>query len=386
MRKRMTKFLAAVAAAALAQPALAAAPPAAPAAEEGAEAGALREERKPAAEELDLSFVQQGLTIHELEKELERLKAYQAETETEIAALSADLERQQQRLKVRKEAAGRVLRAYYMGQRDKLWLLLFEVRSLNEALAALDYLQAVWVHDNRTLERYREAYEQSAALLAELNSRRDRLDFLIGEYETQRARKLEEQAELDRRLTELAEEERNRQIAAIEAARSEWEEIGVPLFEDVLAALSGAMTELPNLLTDPSLIAVVDGGLEFRLTDTAFNAFLQEQDPIFETFRFRFSPEGMAVSGELNEKTASLGGRYILLEEPENALHFIIDSIWFNGVELPDTTKAALQQQYDLTFEPGLLVSGLSVSELIHEEGMVRVKLALSLFGGNSSR
>lgn len=389
MRRWLATILAFMtAAAAVAHPVLASAP-ASPAqapeqaADQAAERPAETEERPVVKTDASSPFVQQGLTIHELEKELVRLKEQQADLSEEISALAEDLERQKQQLDVRKEAAGRVLRAYYMGQRDNLWLLLFRIDSLNEALAALDYLQAIWANDTRTLVRYRKAYEERAALLAELSAREERLDFVIAEHEAQRRRMLDEQAELDRKLAELAEEERQMHLAAIASVTAEWEEIGVPLFEEVLTALSAAMADLPELLADPGLIAVSDGGMEVRLTDGAFNDFLQERDPIFESFRFRFSPDGMTVSGEIDERTASLRGMYFLEHEPENALRFVIDSVLFNGMELPDTTKAAMQEQYDLTFEPGRLVSGLTVSELIHEEGMLRVKLSLSLLGGS---
>src|SRR5690606_14861751 len=104
-----------------------------------------------------------------------------------------------------------------------------------------------------------------------------------------------------------------------------------------------------------------------RLTDEAFNDFLMERNPIFEAFRFGFGPEGMTVSGELEEREATLHGMYILEHEPVNALRFEIGEVRFNEVELPDTTRAAMQAEYDFTFEPGKLVSGLNVKQLLYE-------------------
>jgi hypothetical protein len=99
---------------------------------------------------------------------------------------------------------------------------------------------------------------------------------------------------------------------------------------------------------------------------------------MFEDFDFGFGPSGMTVTGGIEDRTASLQGIYILETEPANALRFRIDSVAFNGYELPDTTRAELQDRYDLSFEPGRLVAGLTVSELENEEGLLRVKLSFS--------
>ncbi|HZG55896.1 hypothetical protein [Paenibacillus sp.] len=324
-------------------------------------------------------FVQQGLTIYELDKELLRLQAEEADVDASIEEQRQQIARQQVALDQRTASAGRVLRSYYMGQRDRMWLLLFRMSSLSEALTVLDYLQAIVTNDFRTLELYREAYRERQSLLAELTSRQARLDFVIAEHERQRVRLLEEQAELDRRLAELDEAEREAQLAAIAAATTEWEEEGIPLFEEVLSALGAAMTDLPALLSDPELISVKGGSMEIRLTEDAFNAFLMERNPIFETFRFGFAPSGLTVTGAYEEKTATLQGAYILEKEPANALRFQIDSVRFNGYELPEPTRAAMQDRYDLSFEPGRLVAGLEVSELINEQGVLRVKLRFAI-------
>lgn len=378
----MRRWFAGCVAAALTVSAVAGSVQAGPVAENASPASAAAKAAAPAVvTDSGSAFVQQGLTIHELDKELARLKSEEVRLDDSIAALSGDIERQRALLEVRSESAGRVLRSYYMGHRDQLWMLLFRVRSLNEALLVLDYLQAIVTNDFRTLRMYKEAYEERQALLAEQTARQERLQRVIAEHETQRVRMLAEQAELDRRLAELAEEERNAQLAAIAAAASAWEESGIPLFEQVLTALSEAMTDLPALLADPSLLVVDGASMEVRLTDQAFNNFLQQRNPIFETFRFVFEPEGLTVSGSVGGTTATLSGVYLLENEPANALRFQISSVRFNGFELPDTTRTAMQEQYDLAFEPGRLVSGLTVSELLNEEGVLRVKLSFS-FGG----
>ncbi|HZG88284.1 hypothetical protein [Paenibacillus sp.] len=328
------------------------------------------------------SLVQQGLTIHELDKELARLKAEEADVNSDIGEKRGEIERQKTTLDARTAAAGRVLRAYYMGQRDRLWLLLFEMKSLNEALVAIDYLQAIVTNDFKTLREYRAAYVAQQERLAELTAQQERLRLVIAEHEKQRVRLVEAQTELDRRLAELTEQEREIQLGAIAAVTEQWEKEGLPLFEDVLSALSTTMRDLPELLEDPSLMSVKDGVMEIRIPDTKFNAFLKERNELFEHFEFAFGPEGMTVAGGLNGHSAELLGAYTLEHEPVNSLRFTISSLTYNGYELPDTTKDALQNKYDLAFEPGRLLSGLTVSDLANEDGLMRVKLSFSLASG----
>ncbi|HZG75697.1 MAG TPA: hypothetical protein VEZ72_07545 [Paenibacillus sp.] len=359
--------------------------PALPAAEptEVTETAAPSVEATTAVTDGTSSYVQQGLTIHELDKELTRLKAEQADVDVSIQEQQGKIEEQRHVLDARTVASGKVLRAYYMGQRDQLWMLLFKMRSLSEGLLILDYLQAIVRSDFRILDAYREAYKEQQALLADLSARQERLRVVIAEHERQRTRLTEEQAELDRKLAELTIQEREKQLAAIEATTKAWEEEGVPLFEEVLTALSAAMQDLPELLADPSLMSVSGAAMEIRLTDEAFNTFLRERNAMFESFDFGFGPSGMTVTGGMEDRTAVLQGIYILETEPANALRFRIDSVAFNGYELPDTTRAELQNRYDLSFEPGRLVAGLTVSELENEEGWLRVKLSFS-FGSRS--
>lgn len=326
------------------------------------------------------SIRQQGLTIFELDKELVRLKEQEASLNEQMEEQRSLIARQQVTLDARTAAAGRVLRAYYTGQRDRMWVLLFRMGSLNEALLALDYLQAIVRNDFRTLRMYREALEGHRQLVAGLEAQQAEVVQLIAAYEQQRERLLAEQAELDRQLALLTEEEQQEELEQIEKLTLDWQNLGIPVFEEVLSALSAAMVDLPELLSDESLFSLSGTSVQVRIPDDHFNSFLQSRNPLFERFRFAFRKEGLVVSGEVQGKPASFSGQFILETEPVNALRFEIRSILFDHYELPDTTQAALQQQYDLTFEPGKLLAGLVVSEIANEDGELRVKLAFGSF------
>jgi hypothetical protein len=326
------------------------------------------------------SIRQQGLTIHELDKELIRLKTKEQAVGGQILTQEQALDRQKAVLQERTESAGRVLRSYYMGQRDRLWLLMFQMNSLSEALLALDYLQAIVSNDFRMLEKYKQALSERKQLLADLEAQQTELTRVISEHEQQRARLVAAQEELDRQLALLTEQRRKEELAQIEMLKTAWEREGIPLFEEVLGSLAAAMVDLPVLLSDESLLKVKGANVEIQITDSHFNTFLRERNALFEQFQFSFRPDGMKVTGAVEDKKASFQGKYVLQSEPTNVLLFQIDTITFNGYELPDTTRNDLQSQYDLAFEPGRLFAGLKVSDLANEEGRMRVQLAFDGF------
>lgn len=57
---------------------------------------------------------------------------------------------------------------------------------------------------------------------------------------------------------------------------------------------------------------------------------------------------------------------------------FHVDDVVFNGLKLPDTTRQALEEEFDLGFYPSRIVSFLQATEVSSTEGMLHVKLSLS--------
>ncbi|WP_274363291.1 hypothetical protein [Paenibacillus thermotolerans] len=330
--------------------------------------------------EINESLLQQGLMIHEIDKEVERLKTEEKEVERKIGESEASLVNQQARLDRKREEAGRVLRAYYMGHRDHMWLLLINMKSINEALVVLDYMNAVVRNDFRVLFAYRAEYEERQRLLAELELRQQSLQTVIADRLKQKDRLTALQEELERELAKLTEEERAFQEEQIERLTDNWETEGIPLFEMYLTEFSKAMNDITELLSDEKRISLNGTELTVTLTDDDFNAFLRKKNPLFDSFEFRFQPDKLLVTGSYASKEAIIEGRYILEKEPENLLRFELISLAYNGFQLPETTAGALQRQYDLSFRPGQLFAGLEASELETKEGTLEVKLTLQGF------
>ncbi|WMT42423.1 hypothetical protein RE628_08665 [Paenibacillus sp. D2_2] len=82
------------------------------------------------------------------------------------------------------------------------------------------------------------------------------------------------------------------------------------------------------------------------------------------------SKEGLEISVE---------GHYTIENQPQNALVFHIDKLVFNGLELPDTTRTELEDEFDLGFYPKEIVPFIEATEAVIDEGQLTVKLKLSL-------
>jgi hypothetical protein len=330
------------------------------------------------------SFVQQGLTIYEIDKELVRLKDQEADLRDEIIINKQQLEAQSTVLEQRREAAGRVLRAYYVGQRDNIWLLLFEMQSFSDLLVTIDYLSVIVRNDMRTLDAFTTALEDRKRLITSLEAKQQQVTDTIAQYTYQRNRIISLQTELDRQLATLADAERAIQLQQIKEATSFWETEGAPLFEQMLSALSVAMVDLPELFSDNNRLQLRGRNVIVRLTDDDFNTFLRERNDLFQKYTFTFNPEGIVVTGSVKNHKATVQGNYTVESQPVNALRFQLSSIIFNDFALPDTTQRALEKKYDLAFYPNQLLPSLVVQSLNNLAGEMEVLMSFQRlpFGG----
>ncbi|MNI90612.1 hypothetical protein D3C73_1481570 [compost metagenome] len=57
---------------------------------------------------------------------------------------------------------------------------------------------------------------------------------------------------------------------------------------------------------------------------------------------------------------------------------FHVDEVVFNGLKLPDTTRKALEEDFDLGFYPEKIISFLRATDVSSAAGVLHVKLALS--------
>jgi hypothetical protein len=85
----------------------------------------------------------------------------------------------------------------------------------------------------------------------------------------------------------------------------------------------------------------------------------------------------MLLEGDNGNLQIRIGGHYSLQNEPENAILFHVDSLHFNGLELPDTTRADLQRNFDLGFYPQKLIKFVKAQSVSLQPGKLVVELKI---------
>src|SRR5690606_10763785 len=72
------------------------------------------------------ALLQESLTISEIDREVERLSGEEVIVGEQIQQTQAAIVQQSDTVERTRRHAGKVLRSYYMGERDQLWLLMLQ--------------------------------------------------------------------------------------------------------------------------------------------------------------------------------------------------------------------------------------------------------------------
>ena len=105
-------------------------------------------------------LVQKGLTIFEIDKEVARLNEQDAKIGEQIKQNEQDIMKQNGNVDNTRKHAGKVLRAYYTGDRDSIWMLLFAVNSFTDVLRMFEYLQMIITNDHRSLSAFTDSFNK----------------------------------------------------------------------------------------------------------------------------------------------------------------------------------------------------------------------------------
>ncbi|WP_438446284.1 coiled-coil domain-containing protein [Gorillibacterium sp. sgz5001074] len=318
-------------------------------------------------------LLQKGLTLSELDQEIARLSGREIQvgeqigrTEELIAANQADVTKT-------REHAAKVLRAYYMGDRDKLWMLLFSAKSLSDALSIYEYLNMIVHNDHHSLNAYTDSYQALTDSKSKLENERQELQAVKARFIEQREKALAVQKEIDEALAASA------NAAALKTEldkfTQEWKEKGVPLFRSYLTSISSAMQSLPELMTAENLdINIAKRTLTFTITDVKLTEFFRTKDPIFHNITFGFEDDSFKAFGTDNGTQVSIIGKYTVESEP-NRLQFHVERLTYNGFVLPDTSNRALEQEFDLGFMPSKYIKGVEATDMTMKGGKLSLKL-----------
>lgn len=329
-----------------------------------------------ASETLDetRALLQKGLDLHEIDRELARIEQSQAETSVRISEIEQSLEAQYETTDKRKEQAGRVLRSYYMGKRDALYLPLLKMDSLADALAALDFIQMIFRHDQVTLASYQDSIRTLESTRSELLTLQDELTSVEQAFLDQREKQVKLAAELEEELAAIPASAQI--IDEIEQLTTSWEEQGLPLFRKYFSSLANTMQQLPEIIaTDEKHLIIRGSDILFQLTDEDLNAFIHSKDARLGNLSFLFADGVITAEGAEEDIDIAMTGQYTLEQEPENSIQFHVDTITFNGFELPETTVHALEEEFDLSIYPEKFQLKVEATSVKMEENLLQIQL-----------
>ncbi len=324
-------------------------------------------------------LLQKGLTIYEIDLELERLNEQDEQIAGQIISTEKEIELQDGKVQETRKHAGKVLRAYYTGERDSIWLLLFSLRSFSDVWKTFEYLSMIIQNDQRALTAFTASFEQLKDLKSELESSRQKLQATKENYLKQRERLVALQAELDQQLAVSAQAKMLKE--QIKSLNDQWENEGKPLFRQYFQGLSKAFHDLPELLSKDGGKNVSINGLNaaLQLTDKELNDFLGSKDPLLQSLVFTFMDGKVTASGKKDPLQIDIAGNFKLFEHFDaNEVRFKVDRLTFNKYQLPDTTITVLEQEFKLGFYPKKAASFLEVNSVRTEAGKLVVKLKLS--------
>lgn len=167
-------------------------------------------------------------------------------------------------------------------------------------------------------------------------------------------------------------------LRLMEELQAYWKNVGLYEVKQHFKALANAMKNLPEFVKEtPGIIQ--SSGLKTKLTisDDQLNEFLRKEDSRFDDFAFTFEDGRLTMEGDNGNIQVKIQGRYTVEDEPENAIRFHVDTLIFNGLELPDTTRADLEREFDLGFYPQKLIKYVKAKSVEMENGELIVQLTI---------
>jgi len=332
---------------------------------------------KPEDEEVR-RILEKSLSSVELDKEIAHIAEQKTKISEELARSLEQLQQQEALMQTHQEDAGRVLRAYYMGERDLLLTALLSSDSLADLLAMIDYFDFIFSGDRRQLNSYVEQYRAVKKIVAKQTAESEQLTRIEEKLIAQRDRLAALQQEVNNDLSGRSDEERLRLM--IQEMTNFWQNVGFYEVKRYFKELANAMNKLPGWVQDNKDMLEIDG-LTYTLTvpEDKLNEFLREQNELFNNFNFHFEDGVVSVSGKREGLAVEISGRYVIINEPKNGLVFQVEKLLFNGLALPEETRSALEQEFDLGFYPERIISFLKAKSVAVQDGKLIVKLAIRL-------
>lgn len=330
----------------------------------------------PANEETR-KLLEQTLSSAEIEREIIRITADQQALEQKVERLNEQALEKKSAIADQQERAGAIVRSYYMGDRDGLLAAFLSAKSISRVLALFDYYQIIIGNDRDILSQYEDQYKDLKTTLQNTQRSSRELTRLRTALEEQKIRVAALNKEIEGGIKSSSDPDN--MSALLKEFTLYWENIGLHEVQTYFKALASAMNKLPQFVQNREGVLTRKGmTYELNLKEEDLNEFLQSQNKLFKDFAFRFNDGAITATGKSGALALSLTGHYTIQQEPINGLIFQVDHIVFNGLELPDTTRKTLEEEFDLGFYPGKIVSFLRATEVDSKEGILQVKLSIS--------
>ncbi|MEX2414671.1 MAG: hypothetical protein WD424_00890 [Paenibacillaceae bacterium] len=324
-------------------------------------------------------LLEESLTISEIDREITRLSLEEQKISEQIVDTEKSIVNQEQLVDKARVHAGKVLRSFYMGERDGLWLLLLNSQSFSDAIVVYQYLQSIVENDQRALQKHQIAFQELKDLNQSLALTQSELRDLKAQFIAQRIRVVQLQEQLDSKLAVL--DNKEELLTQIDELSKAWRKDGLPLFQEFLQAMSEAMLELPDYITENEESLEQDGAkFIFHIKDEQLNSFLRSKNPIFEQFVYTITSEHISIKGKGSKDQINIliNGHYNIVNEPENALRFTLDELIYNEFTLPDTTRNDMQKQFSMTFYPKRFSGAMEATAVRQNPGELLIELTIS--------
>ncbi|WP_314584513.1 hypothetical protein [Paenibacillus terrigena] len=323
-------------------------------------------------------ILEKSLSIVEIDHEIERIQKELDALKEQSSAIQDQLSAKNEQIEIKRKQAGQVLRAYYMGDRDSLLAAILSLDSLEKFFLVYDYYSIIMEQDHDILTTFASEYKEIEKLGLRYQEKQTELSEVLENLTKQRTRVLALQNEVNDQLAHSTDSEQLKKL--IDELTSFWQNIGMYEVRSYFKALSDAMQDLPSLIKNTEGSLVINGlNYTINLREEDLNQFLRNKNEMFKNFAFRFEKDQLVAYGERNAIKVEIKGHYTVESTPENCILFHVDHLLFNGLELPDTTRQALEKEFDLGFYPAKLVSFIQATSVKIEDGTLEVKLKMSL-------
>ncbi len=321
-------------------------------------------------------LLEKSLSVVELDREIGRISGLKEDTQTAIGQSESRLAEQEIAIAVQREKAGRVLRSYYMGYKD-FWLSsILSANSLPDLIRVWDMMDMVVQSDRQTMDGYNDEYKKLKKGYDQLQRDRGELAAVERDLVAQRGRIIALQTELDQDLAASGDEQK--MLRLMEELQAYWKNVGLYEVKQHFRALAESMKNLPDFIKEtPGIIETSGLNTKLTISDVQLNEFLRSEDSRFDDFSFSFGDGLLTMEGNNGDIQVKIQGKYTVEEEPENAIRFHVDKLIFNGLALPDTTRADLEREFDLGFYPQKLIKYVKAQSVTIEDGKLIVQLKI---------